>query len=53
MLEKTSNKPVTSLMREGKTGSSKTAFNERQHFLFNRLFKERMAGKGFDIYNFD
>ena len=40
-------------MREGKTGSSKKAFNERQHFLFNRMFKERMAGKEFHVYDYE
>lgn len=45
-------KAAAPLMRNGVTGEGAKVFSERQHNLFNELFREKMEGTGFDIYSF-
>lgn len=52
VLMKSNAKAAAPLMRNGVTGEGAKVFSERQHNIFNEIFREKMAGTGFDVYSF-
>lgn len=51
-LMKSNAKAAAPMMRNGVTGEGSKVFSERQHNLFNEIFREKMAGTGFDVYSY-